>query len=252
MPGPSARFVFAEAREEQSDPSVLRGVALPARYRRPWAGYFTELAAPQLRPGSNVLDVGSGRRPAVSAGQRAELEYVGLDRSAKELSLAGDDAYSEVVVGGVEEHFAALDDRFDLVLSYQVLEHVYSLDLALENIRSYLRPGGVLVALLSGRYSFVSLINRAISTSWARRLNDTLLGRDPSTVFRAHYHRCYASAIRAMTREWTEMMIEPRWGAAPYFGFSRLALRTYLMAENAIARGGWEDLATHYFLRGRR
>ena len=71
-------------------------------------------------------------------------------------------------------------------------------------------------------------------------------------MFEADHDQCYASAIRALIVDWSEIRIEPRWAAAHYFSFAKPVLRAYLTLENRLAAGGWEDLATHYFLRAVR
>lgn len=225
---------------------------LPQRYAQPWAGRFDELLAPVLRAGITVLDVGSGREPVLPAQTRPDVTYVGMDVSASELAQAPAGAYDETVVDTVANDVAEFHDRFDLIVSYQVFEHVDPLDVALQNIASYLRPGGTLIALFSGRYSPMALINRAMSLRLARRVNQTLVQRDPETMFEANYDRCYASAIRRLTVDWSSVEIEPRWEAASYFDFSRPLLRAYLALESRLERGRWEDLATHYFLRARK
>jgi SAM-dependent methyltransferase len=225
---------------------------LPERYRQSWAGHFEDLVRAELREGMTVLDMGSGRVPLLQPNARPEVEYVGLDISGDELRLAPAGAYDEIVIQSASEQVASLRGRFDLVVSYQVFEHVNDLDRVIANIHSYLRPGGVLIALLSGRYSPMALLNRAVPFWAARLVNRLLVGRKPETMFAAGYDQCYASAIRHTMRDWAMVSIEPRWEAASYFDFSLFSMRAYLWLENALARGRWEDLATHYFLVARR
>jgi SAM-dependent methyltransferase len=101
--------------------------------------------------------------------------YVGLDLSRAELQVAGAAAYDETVVADVCDYRGALEGTFDLVVSWQVLEHVPDLGLALENARRYLRPGGVLVAQFSGRYSLFGFANRLLPHRLARLALKVLL-----------------------------------------------------------------------------
>lgn len=225
---------------------------LPERYLQPWAARFDELLAPWLRPGMAVLDVGSGREPVLASQRRPRLTYVGLDISRAELELAPPGAYDSVEIANITDHIPGLRRQFDVVLSYQVLEHVAPLASAIENIADYLKPGGVFIAVFSGRYSPMAIINRLIPHLLAKPVNQVLLGRPPDSMFQVHYDRCHASAIRAMLADWEWVDIEPRWEAANYFTFLKPVLKTYLAVENLLARGGWEDLATHYFLTAQR
>jgi len=126
--------------------------------------------------GRRVLDIGSGRRPAVPPAQRPRgCEYVGLDLSAAELAAAAPGAYDETIEADVSELLPSQSERFDLIVGWQVLEHVDRLDRCLENLRSYLRPGGSLVSMLSGRNSGFAAVNLAVHYGAAHII---LLGYD--------------------------------------------------------------------------
>ena len=225
---------------------------LPARYAQPWAGRFDELVYPFLREGLSILDVGSGREPVFNETTRKRSTYVGLDVSAQELAAAPTGAYDDTYVESIAEFNPVLVEQFDLVVSWQVLEHVRPLELALANIKKYLRPGGTFVALFSGRYSPMAVLNRLFAFRIARLMNHVLLGRARDTMFPAYYDGAYASRLRSLMKDWGRVDIEPRWEAAMYFDFFAPIFRTYLVFEDGVAKHGWEDLATHYFLVGNR
>ena len=199
-----------------------------------------------------VLDVGSGREPILAAARRPPMTYVGLDISRQELDMAPAGAYDSTEVASITDRLPWLSQRFDIILSYQSLEHVAPMSNAIKNIGDYLKPGGVFIALFSGRYSPVGVINRSIPHSLAKPLNRVLVGRAPDSMFEAHYDCCYASAMRVMLGDWERVHIEPRWEAANYFTFLKPVLKSYLAVENRLAKGAWEDLATHYFLSAQR
>lgn len=232
---------------------VARCGGLPPRYLGPWAGHFEDLLRPHVREGVAILDVGAGCDPTLRNTQALRLaEYVGLDISEQELRRAPQGSYSAVVVGDASEYQTILENRFDLVFSWQVLEHVRDVHAAVENCRRYLRPGGTFLALLSGRYSAAALLNRAIPHRLARAVNLRLLKRDPTTMFPAYYDQCTASGLRAGFDGWNVLDVEPRFVGAAYFRFSKLTLRAYLAFENWAERQGRDDLATHYFVRAVR
>lgn len=219
------------------------------RYEARWRDAFDNAVDPFLVTNVAVLDIGSGREPSISAAARPRgCHYVGLDVSERELRLAGDDAYDEIVVADITTPDPGLAQRFDLALSWQVLEHVRPLDRAFANIHSYLRPGGVVVAQLSGKFSAFAVLNQLIPNRVGVRLLDRLLGRDPGTVFPAYYDRCYASALARMLAGWSDVRIVPRFGGANYFAFSQTGQRLYLRYEDWAMRSGRENLATHYLV----
>ena len=175
---------------------------LPARYQGSWRAPFFELVDDRLRPGLRILDVGAGRSPTIPPERRpAGIEYVGLDISAAELAMAGPGAYDETWVADITEHLPELDDRFDLILSWQVLEHVKPLSVAFENLRRYLRPGGAFVGQFSGQLSYFALINRLIPHRLTAMLVDRFTERDAGAVFPAYFDRCRDSRLRAMLSE---------------------------------------------------
>src|ERR1019366_7169261 len=98
------------------------------------------------RADMTVLDIGGGRHPALPRAERPErTRYIGLDPDRGELDAAGPDAYDRVVFAGAETEVPDLAGTIDLALSWQVFEHVRSLDVVLDNLHSYLTPSGTLV-----------------------------------------------------------------------------------------------------------
>lgn len=226
---------------------------LPARYQDDWTLPFQQAVGSKLRPRLAILDVGSGRNPAIPCDRRpSDCEYIGLDISERELEAAGLGAYDSTVVADVVTHIQDLTERFDLAISWQVLEHVKSLPDALDNIRTYLKPGGHFVAQLSGRYSVFGLLNQVVPHRVAKIALQRLLHHNPERVFPAHYHDCFHSAIERHTRAWSSFEVIPLHQGAYYFTFSRILQRLYASYENHIIERHWNDLATHFLLIGTR
>jgi SAM-dependent methyltransferase len=223
--------------------------ALPDRYLSDWREPFDRAAAASLVPGCRVLDIGSGRLPAIPPSRRPTgCHYVGLDLSLRELQLADAAAYDETIVADVCNYQAALEGTFDLIVSWQVLEHVPDLALALENARRYLRPGGVLVAQFSGRYSLFGFPNRLLPHRLARLALKVVLSRDADTVFPAYYEGCYYDAILSKTRAWSKVRVISRFRGGVCLGFIPPVRGLYLKLEDSMIRGRHRNLATHYLL----
>lgn len=229
------------------------GTRLPARYAAGWFEQFEARFRPVFKPGLRILDVGSGRKPALALDQRPEgCFYVGLDVSQRELELAPEGSYDETFCSDIAVQIPALYRGFDLILSWQVLEHVAPLDAVLENLRIYLRPGGRMVALLSGGLSAFGVVNRVVPARLGVWALEHLTGRDPDTVFPAHYDRCYYTALNGMLKLWSTAEVLPLFRGASYFRFSRVLQGAYLRYENWAARSGRRNLATHYLLVAER
>jgi SAM-dependent methyltransferase len=226
---------------------------LPQRYAERWADPFIAALEPALTPSARVLDVGSGRRPTIAPEERpAGCEYVGMDISPDELEAAASGSYGEVVVADITTRVPDLEDRFDLVISWQVLEHVESLPDAFANFHAYLRPGGRTVNLLSGRYAIFAILARIVPYGVAVQAMDRLLGIRPESRFPTRYDKCYYSALSRLLDDWSAWDIIPRYKGGTYFRFSRPLERAYLAYENMISRTDCRNLATHYVLSAMR
>lgn len=225
-----------------------------ARYREPWDAPFRARLQPLLRPGMSILDLGPGPRPTLLPGDRPPgCRYVALDRSARELGRAPAGSYHETVVADLGgPPVDALRDSFDLVLSWQVLEHVRRMDRALENARLALRPGGTFLAQLSGGRSLFALANRALPHGVAVVVLERLLDRPHGSVFPAPYDRCTASGLTELLSSWSSAQVVPRYTGAAYFRFFRPLQAAYLVYEEWLRRGDHRDLATHYVIQAVR
>ena len=224
---------------------------LPSRYRnpQPLKEAFARRIEPALAPGVSILDVGAGRTPAVPFPARpAGCRYVGLDLSRPELEAAPPGSYDEICVGDASVRLPQLEGRFDLVLSYHALEHVRPLARTLDNLHAYLRPGARMVSLLAGTFAAFALVNRVVPERAGVLLMQRLLGRDPETVFDAHYDRCWDGALRRLLRSWASVEIEPFYLGARYFAFSPPLQRLYVRYEDWALSHGHRNLATHYLI----
>lgn len=226
---------------------------IPPRYDRHPAELFEAAVQANLRPGLDILDVGSGRRPALDPGTRPPgSRYAGLDISASELELAPGGSYSDHVVADITEPVPALRGQFDLIVSWQVLEHVRDTDRALRNLHDYLRPGGRLVAILSGRFSIFGMLNSVVPASAGVWLMERLLRRPPDSVFPAHYDRCHATALTRVLGDWSAAEVRPIYQGGSYFNFCLPLRSAYFGYENWAERSGRANLATHYLIVSER
>jgi 2-polyprenyl-6-hydroxyphenyl methylase/3-demethylubiquinone-9 3-methyltransferase len=208
---------------------------------------FLDPISEALDPGAAVLDIGSGRRPAIPPPDRpAGVHYVGLDISADELALAPPGSYDETIVSAAERRVPDLVGRFDLIVSYGVLEHIQDVPPAVANFRAYLKPEGKFVGFLAGRYAAFSIANRLIPFWLGRRLVTRWMRRDIDTVFRAYYDHCDSRGLQGAFSDWNEVEVVPLWAGRPYFGRIPGMLSLYMRYEDFVKSHGWNRLATHY------
>jgi SAM-dependent methyltransferase len=222
---------------------------LPPRYAEDWRGNFYGCIGSRLSVAHTILDIGSGRSPAIPLRLRPDgCCYVGLDVSLAELQLAPPGSYDETVCADLTTPQPELTGRFDLVVSMNLFEHLAEPDVALAHVRSYLTDGGRMVALLSGRYACFALANRLLPARMARRVAAYVTSREPETVFRAYYRDCYYGGLRRVLHDWSRCEIYPKYRGEVYFRFSRAGHRAYLAYESWAHRTSRRNLATHYFV----
>lgn len=204
-----------------------------------------------LRPGASVLDVGSGARPAIARARLPErCTYVGLDISGEELERAGPGAYDEMLVGDVCTRQASTEGRFDLVVSWQVLEHVTSMRDALRTQHAALVPGGRMVAMLSGAWAMHAVAAKVIPYRASRWLQMRLIGSAPEDKFPTRFDACTARSLRPLLAGggWKSWDVVPLYRSGNYLSFLPPLQRAYMVYENWAARGLRANLASHYIV----
>jgi SAM-dependent methyltransferase len=226
---------------------------LPARYEPEWGADFWAFVDETLQPGVSILDVGAGRRPTIDPARRPPgTTYVGFDISAEELAAAAPGSYDETVAGAAETLVPGLVGRFDLIVAWQVLEHIRDLPRAVDTFSRYARPEGRFVACLSGRRAVYSIANRLLPARLGARLVARLRRRPLESVFPAHYDHCDYDGLHAAFSAWDDVQVLAFWHAADYFERLPRMQSLYLRYEDWAARTDRRGLATHYTVTGRR
>ena len=238
--------------EPPAELGLVREGRLPARYETPIMRPFMERMHTLLEPGVRILDVGAGHSPTLALDERpAGCHYVGLDIAREELEAAPPGAYDELLVHDITRPLV-VDEAFDLVLSWQVFEHLRPLDAAVENLRQVLRAGGSLVAQVSGTFAVFAIGARAMPHRLRVVLMERALGMPGADKFPTHYDHCYASALERMLAGWSTRSLTPLYRGAGYFGFSSALQRAYVTYESLVARRPISQLATHYLISATR
>ena len=231
---------------------LVRAGLLPDRYAEPMQAELYRRVQPLLVPDVAILDVGAGRYPTLATADRPTgCRYVGLDIERTELDAAAPGAYDEGVVADITEPLNR-DGEFDVILSWQVLEHVSPLAAAFENLRAALRPGGTLLAQLTGSNAGFALLGRLMPHALRVRIATRWLGHKEEEKFPTRYDRSTDRSLHQMLGSWSEVEIVPFYRGAPYFGFWRPLQRAYIAYESAIERRERANLATHYLVIAKR
>ena len=160
------------------------------------------------------------------------------------------DAYDDMLVGDICSKLPATEGRFDLVLSWQVLEHVVSMRDALAAQHAALLPGGRMVAMLSGAFAMHALAARIIPYRVSTWLQGRLLDYVPEDKFPTHFDCCTNRSLRQLLAEggWTSWELVPLYRSGNYLAFLPPLQRAYVAYENWAAHGPRANLATHYII----
>jgi 2-polyprenyl-3-methyl-5-hydroxy-6-metoxy-1,4-benzoquinol methylase len=204
-------------------PLVRRG------WRRCALTDFSQRIVPSLlAPGMTVLDAGGGKWPRINADTKRELRLTvtGLDLSADELRAAPAGAYDDLVVGDVATAKLAAE-RYDLVVSQTLLEHVRDVETTIRNMAAALRPGGVMAHVLpSGRAPF-ALLNRMLGNRLGKRLLYLAFpGASKEAGFEAFYDRSTPAALKRVCEQAGLVDVE----ITPYYATDYFRICTPLYA----------------------
>jgi len=204
--------------------SLSRGLYLMAERvtsRRPGVVDFERNVVPGLLfPNARVLDVGGGKYPIIDVQTKRALNLyvVGLDISADELARAPADAYDKVIVGDVTT--APIRERFDLILSRTLLEHVPDTSRAIATLASALDEGGTMAHYIPCRRALFAALSRCMGPEMSRSVLFRIYPEKRSSGgFPAYYDRCIPSEMARLCRE-CGLQVETRaYFESEYFNF---------------------------------
>lgn len=117
-----------------------------------------------IRKDMSILDIGSGRGWFSIAAARKEAQVTAMDLSETNLQRIHELEPQVRTVFGDAGAMPELDQKFDLIVLLEVLEHLVEPEKALQNCRALLNPGGVLLITVpykeTIRYSLCIHCNR--------------------------------------------------------------------------------------------
>ena len=96
--------------------------------------------------GKEVLDVGCGPRGSLEWAE-GTVRRIGLDPLAEQYRVLGTDLHSMRYVAAPAEQMPFLDSSFDIVSSFNSLDHVENVPAVAKEIIRVLKPGGMFLLL---------------------------------------------------------------------------------------------------------
>jgi cyclopropane fatty-acyl-phospholipid synthase-like methyltransferase len=112
-----------------------------------------------IKESDSVLEIGSGK--GAFAKKIKTQRYVGLEFSQEAQRLASMNGIS-ILSESIQDHAIAHPEKYDVVCSFQVLEHVADLNSFIKASVGCLKPGGILIYSVPSADSFISLTKNNI------------------------------------------------------------------------------------------
>lgn len=172
--------------------------------------------------GKSVLEVGAGMGGVAAELQQRGATVVALEPGAGWRTLAGERCRSLkgcFVVGGCGEYLPFAEKTFDLVVSFQVLEHVQNPSEVVHEVFRVLKPGGEAFLTYENYFGFrephygvfwLPLLPRAIGRQYLK-----LLGKDPTFFCEAITYTTFLSVRRQLQSAGFAFVHEELWRHAP-------------------------------------
>lgn len=184
----------------------------------------TVLELLKARPGAVVCDIGGGRSPQLTTAEieaAGVAEYVVLDIDETELANTPP-GYTTLHADICGPEMRRVKDRFDVMFSKMVAEHVPEGQAFHENVCRALRPGGVAFHFYPTRSAPVFVLNRLIPERPANWLLERLAKRD-HRKFPALYSWCIGPGERMEKRlRRVGLEVVEHRGFYGYYYFNRL------------------------------
>ena len=97
------------------------------------------------RESLEILEIGTGSGFFLDfAGENfPNSRFTGLEYDERLLQETASRAPKAVLHQGNAENFALGRNQYDLIVSFQVIEHLYSPEAMLDNVKTHLKPGGI-------------------------------------------------------------------------------------------------------------
>jgi len=192
-----------------------------------------------------ILEAGGIDRPLLS--RSANYRYIGLDIEERERCF---EVYDEFVVRSIEE---SLPEKYDLLISITLLEHVPNNLAAFKSIFDSLVPGGKTLHYVPSKWHPYSVSLRILGPKLQERLIPILRsGSEDITGYPAFFDYCSISEMKKLMADqgFTDIRVIPYYRANDYFAFFVPLYWLVSMFENFCEKFDLEALASGYVICG--
>ena len=152
-------------------------------YRGPYHEY-DNLILSLLKPGMNLLDIGCGRTfPMAPKWLSTGANIYGVDPEANSSTVPE----KTTIISGRAEKINCDDQKFDIIISRAVLEHIEKPEKVFKELHRLLKTGGKIVLLAPSKYDYISMAARLIPNRYHAKIVKATEGRDEADTFPTFY-----------------------------------------------------------------
>jgi 2-polyprenyl-3-methyl-5-hydroxy-6-metoxy-1,4-benzoquinol methylase len=107
-----------------------------------------------FKDGMKVLDIGCGQAVLLSK-TKAKIDYTGIELSSWAVSFGQENGIN-ILNETIQEHAIQHEEKYDVIVSFQVLEHLTEVRTFLNSVLKALKKGGMFIVAMPNNESFIS------------------------------------------------------------------------------------------------
>lgn len=192
---------------------------------------------------SFVLEAGGIDRPLLNKSEK--IKYDGLDIEYKEKCL---EIYDDYYVQSIEE---SLQNKYDLICSFAVLEHVRDNNKSFQVMFNALNNDGMMIHYLPNKYHPYSIISRVLGSKLAIKL---LKITHPQTIgisgYPSFYNQCSVNDMQRLCYKigFKDIQIIPYYRANFYFEICFPFFFLVTVWENICKKFNWSTFCSGFII----
>lgn len=210
------------------------------RYRQMQPGYrpalevYLDYADLLMTPQTMLLDAGCGEGGLTSKYQSVARQVIGVDRYLQPIR---DTVELRAIADADLNALPFPDNRFDIMMSSWVLEHLKQPEIMFHEAARVLRPGGHFLFITPNAYNVLIWARRLIPNRISTPLVDRIYGRGEDYIFSTYYR---ANTRRSIERALLPLGFERRafeYVSDPtYTAFNEVLFRLSAMVEGLLGK----------------
>ena len=195
------------------------------------------------KPLTRILEAGGIDRPLLSKSEK--VKYDGVDIESKPNCLQ---IYDDFYIQSIEE---PLKEKYDVICSFTLLEHVRDNKRALYEMFVGLNSGGLMIHYVPSKYHPYSLVARMLGSEKSARLLHSV---HPQTIgicgYPSYFHKCSVNEISKLCGEigFKDIVTVPYYRANSYFEIFFPAYLLVTLWENLCRKLRWSLFCSGFIL----